>query len=159
MGEGVAPTQPVVAARDIPQPTRIPEPKVERRKVPHIVSMKLMVSPLKTPAQPQPSPSMHTLALTQLPLPPQGFLGVTTCLHVPELVEADLEPPVGILPIELVAAPGIASMSSSHIIKDELMGVAYMNMVTTSVWRVTISGLDWEAFPTGPTIEDIMESQ
>ena len=54
---------------------------------------------------------------------------------------------MGILPIELVAAPGIASISSSHIVKDELMGVTYMDMVTTSVGRVTTSGLDQEAFP------------
>ena len=71
----------------------------------------------------------------------------------------DLELPVGLMPMELVAAPGIASMSSSHIIKDELMGVTYMDMVTTSIGRVTISSLGLEAFPTGPTIEDIMDSQ
>ena len=153
------PSQPVVATRGIPWPTRIPEPKVERRKVPHIVSMKLPVSPLKIPAQPQPSPLMPALALAQLLTPPWGFMGVTTCLHVPELVEVDLKPPVGIWPIELVAAPGITSMTSSHIIKDELTGVTYMDMVTTSVGRVTISGPDLEAFPTGPTIKDIMDSQ
>ena len=61
--------------------------------------------------------------------------------------------------MELVAAPGIASMSSSCIIKDELMGVTYMDTVTTSVGRVAISGLDLETFPTSPTIEDIMDSQ
>ena len=71
----------------------------------------------------------------------------------------DLEPPVGLMPMELVAAPGITSMSSSHIIKDELMGVTYMDMVTTSIGRVTINSLGLEAFPTSPTIEDIMDSQ
>ena len=84
---------------------------------------------------------------------------VTACLCFPELVEIDLEPPVDILPVELVAAPGIASMSSSRIVKDELMGVTYMDMVTTSIGRVTISGLDLEAFPTSPTIEDITDGQ
>ena len=86
-------------------------------------------------------------------------MGVTTCLCVPELVEVDLELPVGILPIELVTAPGITSMRSSHIIKDELTGVTYMDMVTTSIGRVTISSLDQEAFPAGPTNEDITDSQ
>ena len=71
----------------------------------------------------------------------------------------DLEPPVGLMPLELVAVPWITSMSSSHIIQDELMGVTYMDMVTTSVGRVTISGPGLEAFPTSPTIEDIMDSQ
>ena len=63
------------------------------------------------------------------------------------------------MPMELVAAPGITSMSFSHIIKDELTGVTYMDMVTTSIGRVTISSPGLEAFPTGPTIEDIMDSQ
>ena len=121
--------------------------------------MKLPVSPLKTPTQPQPSPSMHALALMQPPTPLQGFAGVTACLHVPKLVEVDLELPVGLMPMEMVAAPGIASMSSSCIIKDELTGVTYMDTVTTSIGRVTISGPGLEAFPTSPTIEDIMDSQ
>ena len=152
-------SQPVVATRDIPQPTKTPRPKVEAKQIPQMISMRLLVSPPKTPTQPQPSPSMHALALTRLPTPPQGFAGVTGCLHVPEMVEVDLEPPVGILPMELVAAPGIASMSSRCIIKDELMGVTYMDTVTTSIGRVAISSPGLEAFPTGPTIEDIMDSQ
>ena len=80
-------------------------------------------------------------------------------MHVPELVEVDLELPVGILPMELVAAPEIASMTSSCIVKDEFTGVTYMDTVTTSVGRVAISGLGLEAFPTSPTIDDIMDSQ
>ena len=102
---------------------------------------------------------MHALVFVQLPTPPWGFAGVTTCLHVPKLVEVDLELPVGLMSVELVAALGIASMSSSCIIKDELMGVTYMDTVTTSIGRVTISGLGLGAFPTSPTIEDIMDSQ
>ena len=102
---------------------------------------------------------MQALVLAQPPTPPWGFSGVTACLHAPELVEVELKPPVGIMPIGLVAAPGIASMSSSHIFKDELMGVTYMDTVTTSVGRVTISSLGLEAFPTGPTIDDITDLQ
>ena len=84
---------------------------------------------------------------------------MVACQCVPELVEVELEPPVGVMPMELVAAPGITSVSSSHIIKDELMGVTYRDTVTTSVGRVTISGPGLEAFPTGPTIEDIIDLQ
>ena len=73
------------------------------------------------------------------------------------MVEVDFEPTVVLLPMELVAAPGIANMSSSCIIKDELAGVTYM--VTTSVGRVTISSPGLEAFPASPTIEGIMDSQ
>ena len=153
------PSQPVVATGDIPRPTRTPRLKVEVRQTPQMISIKLPVSPPKTPTLPQPSPSTYALVLVQLLTPPQGFAGVTTCLHVPKLVEVDLELPVGLMPMELVAAPGITSMSCSHIVKDELTGVTYMDMVTTSVGRVTISGPGLEAFPTGPTIEDIMDSQ
>ena len=71
----------------------------------------------------------------------------------------ELEPPVGVMPIGLVAAPGIASVSSSHIVIDELTGVTYMDTVTTSIGRVTMSGTDLEAFPTSPTIEDITDLQ
>ena len=153
------PSQPVVATGDIPRPTRTPRSKVEARQTPQRISMKPPVSPPKTPTLPQPSPLMHALLLTWLPTPPQGFTGITACLSVPKLVEVDLELPVGLMPMELVAAPGITSMSSSHIVKDELTGVTYMDTVTTSVGRVTISSPGLGAFPTGPTIEDIMDSQ
>ena len=67
------------------------------------------------------------------------------CLHAPELVEVELEVPVSIMPIGLLATPEISSMSSSCIMKDELVGVP-------SVGRVTISGPGLEALSTGPTI-------
>ena len=81
------------------------------------------------------------------------------CLHTPELVEVDLEAPVGIMPIGLLATPGISSVSSSHIVKDKITGVTYMDTITTSVGRVTISGPGLEAFPTSPIIEDITNYQ
>ena len=102
---------------------------------------------------------MHALVLMRPPIPPRGFAGVTACLCVPKLIEVDLEPPVGIIPPGLVTAPGITSMSSSCIMRDELMGVTYMDTVTTSIGRVTISGPGLEACPTGPTIEDITDHQ
>ena len=102
---------------------------------------------------------MQALMLVQLPTPPRGFSGVAACLHTPELVEVDLEAPVGSMPIGLLATLGISSMSTSHIVKDEITGVTHMDTVTTSIWRVTISGPSLEAFPTGPTIEDITDCQ
>ena len=102
---------------------------------------------------------MQALVLMQLPTLPHGFSGVMACLHTPELVEVDLEAPVGIMPIRLLATPGISSVSSSHIVKDELTGITYMDTVTTSIGRVTISGPGLEAFPTSPTIEDITDHQ
>ena len=39
------------------------------------------------------------------------------------------------------------------------MGITYMDTVTNSIGRVTISGPGLETFPTGPTIEDITDHQ
>ena len=71
----------------------------------------------------------------------------------------DLEVPIGTMPIGLVATPWISSVSSSHIIKDEVTGITYMDTITTSIGRVALSGPDPETFPTGPTIEDITNHQ
>ena len=124
-----------------------------------MIPIKLPVSPLRTPTPPQPSLPTQSLALMQLPTPLHGFSGVMACFHTPELIEVDLEAPVGAMPIGLVATPGISNVSSSCIVKDEITGVTYVDTVTTSIGRVTISGPDPEAFPTGPTIEDITNHQ
>ena len=57
------PSQPVVATRDIPRPTRTTRFKVEAKQTPQMISMKPPVSPPKTPTLPQPSPLMHALVL------------------------------------------------------------------------------------------------
>ena len=57
------PSQPVVAARDIPQLTRTPRLKVGVKQIPQMISIKPLVSPPKTPTLPQPSPSMQALVL------------------------------------------------------------------------------------------------
>ena len=83
------------------------------------------------------------------------LLGVKACLWMPELVEVDLEPPMGTMPIGLVATLGISSMSASCIVKDKVTGVTYLDTVTTSIGRVALSGPDPEAPSSGPTIEDV----
>ena len=80
-------------------------------------------------------------------------------LHMPELVEVDLEVPIGAMPIGLVVTPGISSMSSNHMVKDEITGMTYVDTITTSVERVAISGPDPEVFPMGPMIEDVTDHQ
>ena len=77
------------------------------------------------------------------------------CLWMLELVEVDLEPPLGTMPIGLVATLGISSMSVSCIVRDEVTGVTYLDTITTSIGRVALSGLDPEAPSLGPTIEDV----
>ena len=157
--EVLHPSQPVAAAGDIPQPTRNPRLNVGLSQLSQMIPIKPPVSPPRTPTPPQPSLSTQALVFVQLPTPPHGFSGVMACLHTPELVEVDLKAPVGIMPIGLLVTLGISSMSSSHIVKDKLMGITYMDTITTSVGRVTISGPGLEAFSTGPTIEDITDHQ
>ena len=76
---------------------------------------------------------------------------------MPELVEVDLEVPMGTMPIGLVTTPWISSMSASCIVKDEATGVTYLDTITNSIGRVALSGPDPEACSTGPTIEDITD--
>ena len=153
------PSQPVVAAREVPQPIRTPRLKVGLSQLSQMILIKLLASPLRTPTPPQASPSTQAFALVQLTTPLHGFSGVKACLHTPELVEVDLDIPVGTMPLRLVAIPGISSVSSSQIVRDEITGITCMDTITTSIWRVTISGPDTRAFPTGPMIEDITDHQ
>ena len=48
-------------------------------------------------------------------------------------------------------------MSTSCIVKDEVTGITYMDMVTTSVGRVALSGPEQETPAQGPMIEDITD--
>ena len=153
------PSQPVVATEEIPQPTRTLRLKVGSNQLSRMIPIKPPVSPLRTPTPPQPSVSTQALVLVWLPTPLHGLSRVTACLHMPELMEVDLEVPIGAMPIGLVVTPGISSMSSSCIVKDEITGMTYMDTITTSIERVAISGPDQEAFPMGPTIEDITDHQ
>ena len=61
----------------------------------------------------------------------------------------------GTMSIGVVATPGISTMSMSRIIRDEVTGVTYMDMVTTSIGRVALSCLDSETSSQGPSIEDV----
>ena len=54
-------------------------------------------------------------------------------------------------------APGVATMSTSHIVKDEVTGVTYMDTVTTSIGRVALSVPEQETPSQGPKIEDITD--
>ena len=59
------------------------------------------------------------------------------------------------LPIGMVVTPKISTISMSHIIRDEVTGLTYVDMVTTSIGRVALSGPDPEASSQGPMIEDV----
>ena len=74
-------------------------------------------------------------------------------------MEIDQEAPVGMLSIGLVMTPGISSVSSSHIVKDDATGLTYVDTVTTSVGWIILSGPDPNDSSTGPTIEDITNQE
>ena len=48
-------------------------------------------------------------------------------------------------------------MSTSHIMKDKVTGVTYMDTVTTSVGRVVLSGPEQKTSAQGPKIQDITD--
>ena len=86
-------------------------------------------------------------------------MGVTACLKMPELVEVDQEVPMGALSIGLVMMPGISSISSSHVVTDDAMGLTYVNTITISVGRIILCRPNLHTTSTGPTIEDITDQE
>ena len=69
----------------------------------------------------------------------------------------DSEVPQDPLRIATVLGPTMATMSASCIVKDDAIGVTYMDTMTTSVGLVALSGPKQEALTQGPIIEDIMD--
>ena len=90
-------------------------------------------------------------------MPPPGFMGVTACLWRDPSPENVYEVPQDPLRVAALLAPTAATMSASHIVRDEVMGVTYMDTITTSVGWVAISGPKQEALTWGPIIENIMD--
>ena len=67
-----------------------------------------------------------------------SFARVTACLqrnHPPEVVSNP-----DALRMAVLTGPTVATMSTSHVVKDEAMGITYMDTVTTLVGMVTLSG-------------------
>ena len=86
---------------------------------------------------------------------PPGFATVMACLRKNQSPEEVSNPDA--LSMATLTGPTIATMSTSCIVKDEVMGVTYMDTMTTLVWRVALSGPKQEASTQGPTIQDIMD--
>ena len=75
---------------------------------------------------------------------PPGFLGVMACLGRDQSPEGVCEVSPDLLTAGVMLAPGVVTMSASHIVKDEVTGVTYMDTVTTSMGRVALSGPEQE---------------
>ena len=137
------PSQPVMAAREIPQTSKTSKPRVGPIQLPQILPVKPPASLPKASTPPKPSSPVQALALIWPPTLLHGFAGVTACLQTPELVEVALELPLGTMPIGVVVAPGISTVSTSCIMRDEATGITYMDTVTTSSWE---GGPQWSRF-------------
>ena len=57
------------------------------------------------------------------------------------------------LAVGVMLASGVVNMSKSHIVKDEVTGVTYKDMVTTLMGREALSGPEQETLAQGPKIK------
>ena len=109
-----------------------------------------MTTPLETP-----SPAQELEVIWQVtPIP--SFLGVMACFRRSQSLEEVHEASPDPLAVGVMTAPGVVTMCTSCIIRDELTGATYLDTVTTSVGRVALSGPEQETPAQGPTIEDMM---
>ena len=150
----VHPSQPVVATGETPQLTAMPRMKRRALQLTQTISISPPSNPPKAPLPPKPPPPARALALVRPPTLPCGFAGVTACLKMLELVEVDWEMPVGTTSIGMVSSPGLLSISSSRVVKDDTTGLVYLDTVTTSIGRIVLGSLEPSE---GPVIEDITD--
>ena len=68
-------------------------------------------------------------------------------------------PKIPLVPVAvgMMMTPGITTMSASHVVHDEATRTTYLDTVTTSLGRVTLSGLEGKVSMPGPIIEDVMD--
>ena len=79
------------------------------------------------------------------------------CLRRDQSLEGAHEVSLNPLAVGVMSAPWVATMSTSHIVKDEVTGATYMDMVTTLVGTVALSGPEQETPAQGPKIEDVTD--
>ena len=150
----VHPSQPVVATGETPQPTTTPRVKRRALQLTRTISINPPPKPPKAPSPPRAPPPARTLALVRPPTPPHGFARVVTCLKTVELVEVDQGTPVGTMSIGMVSNPGLSSISSSQVVKDDITGLVYLDTMTTSIGRMALGSMETGE---GPIIEDITD--
>ena len=150
----VHPSRPVVATGEIPQLTTALRAKRRALQLTQTTSISPPSNPPKAPLPPKSPLPARTLALVRLPTLPHGFARVVTCLRTPELVEVDWEMPMGTMSIGMVLSPGLSSISSSRVVKDNTKGLVYLDTIMTSIGRMVLGGLEPSE---GPAIEDITD--
>ena len=81
---------------------------------------------------------------------------MTTCLRNQLPEEVPKAPPVPVA-VGMMAAPGMVTMSTSHVVWDEATGATSLDMVTTSIGRVALSVPEGRITMPGPEIEDVTD--
>ena len=62
--------------------------------------------------------------------------------------------PVGVMSIGMISNPGMSSICSSQVVKDDKTGLVYVDTVTMSMGRMVIGRTESNE---GPTIEDVTD--
>ena len=83
-----------------------------------------------------------------------ALLGLLPVLKTLELVEVDQGMPVGPMSIGMVSNPGLSSVSSSQVVKDDTTGLVYLDTIMTFIGRMVLGSTESSD---GPTIEDITD--
>ena len=149
------PSQPVYTAGETPPPTPVLKPRGRSRVLSHTTPVTLPSCPSRA-LPPTSSPPSRALALAKPPTTPRRFTDVMSCLRVPKFMEIDQEAFKSMTLIGLVATPGISSVSATRVMKDNEMGLVYMDTATTLVGQVVLSA-DPINSNNGPAIEDITD--
>ena len=150
------PSRPVVTARQIPPLSRGPRQRPHSQSLGDgLVQIPQTKEPRVSTTQLEPPSPTKKLEVVQQAMLPPGFAGVTACFQRDQLPEGVSDPDP--LRMTILSGPAVATMSASHIVKDVVTGVTFMDTVTTSVGQVTLSGPGQEASAQGPTIQDNMD--
>ena len=108
------------------------------------------IEPMKTPTP------LQELEVAHQWMPTPSFLEVPSCLRDP-LPEEILDTTPILVAVGMMTALGVVTMSANCVVLDEATGVTYLDMATTSVGRVTLSGPGVKITMPGPKIEDVTD--
>ena len=148
------PSRLVMATGEVPPLTAALRAK--RRVLQPIRTIPFSPSPKSPKASSPPRSPLpaKALVLVRPPTLPHGFAGVTNCLRTPELVEVDQDTPTSVVTMGAISDPGMLSICSSRVLRDDKKDLVYLDTVTTSMGWIVIGSTEPKE---GPTIEDITD--
>ena len=144
------PSQPIITARETPQPTRASRPRGRSHPYSWVKPVKSPIHLPKVPSPSEPSPSTEVVAPVKPSTLPCSFEGVMACFKMPEVSAGT---------VSMGLAPGMSSVSSSRIMKDDITGITYVDTITTSFGRIILSDPSPNTSSWGPVIEDITNQE